>query len=128
MSLYGALGIAVLSAFLLLILRDAGSRLSPLVAVAGGILLLSFLLLRYGTILGFLRELPLGEEGMEALTLSLRVLGICFLTEMCASLCRDMGEGGLATRVEWCGRAEILLCTLPSLSKMIEYATRYLGS
>ena len=120
-------GLALLSAALLYLLREVGGRLLALGALAAGVVLLAFLAERYATLFSFLRDLPGGESVGEAIALSLRVLGLSLLTEVTAGLCRDLGEGGLATRIEWCGRAEILLVCLPLLSRVIEAALALLA-
>ncbi|MBO7761831.1 MAG: hypothetical protein J6T24_03435 [Clostridia bacterium] len=127
MSLWGICGLTLLAASLLLFLREVGGRLVPLGVMAAGTVLFTFLLGRYATLFSFLRELPGGETVSEAVTLSFRVLGLSFLTETSAGMCRDLGEGGLAIRLEWCGRAEILLVCLPLLSRMTEAALALLA-
>lgn len=127
MSLLKLCGLVLLVALTLLLLREAGGRGAPLLAIGGGCLLLLFLLERYRSLLGFLDALPGGELIHSAVSLSLRVLGLSFLTETTAGLCRDLGEGGLATRLEWCGRAEILLVSLPTLERVLSVAVSYLS-
>ena len=100
----------------------------PLGAVAAGIALLLFGVSRYGEIVSLLSSLGAGSEvAASALSLSLRAVGLASVTEVTAGLCRDLGEGGLATRVEWCGRAEILFVSLPTLSSLISLAAEYLA-
>ena len=54
-------------------------------------------------------------------------MGLAALTEVTASTCRDLGEGGLATKVEWCGRAEILAVSLPTLREVLALGLGYLS-
>ncbi len=122
------LGLAVLSAVLLYLLRDMGGRLLPLGALAGGLLLLSYGVFRYEEILSLLSSLGEGGEvAASALSLSLRAVGLASVTEITAGICRDLGEGGLATKVEWCGRAEILFVSLPTLRSLLSLASGYLA-
>ncbi|MBR7095292.1 MAG: hypothetical protein IKC73_03645 [Clostridia bacterium] len=122
------LGLAVLSAVLLYLLRDMGGRLVPLGAAAGGILLLLYGVLRYGELLSLFSSLgEVGEVASSAISLSLRAVGLASVTEITAGICRDLGEGGLATKVEWCGRAEILAVSLPTLRTLLSLASGYLA-
>lgn len=127
MSLLKLCGLLLLVVLTVLLLREAGGRGAPLLVLGGGLLLLLFLVERYRSLLGFLDVLPGGELLGSAVSLSLRVLGLSFLTETTAGICRDLGEGGLATRLEWCGRAEILLVSLPTLTRVLEVAISYLS-
>ena len=123
MTLLTLSGLAILAAVSLLSLREAGGRFAPLVAVAGGILLFTFALGRTGEVIEALTALGGGETVGEALSLGVRVVGLAAVTEVTAGVCRDLGEGGLATKVEWCGRAEILAVSLPALTRLIRLAT-----
>ena len=127
MSLLKLSALAILAAVLLLLLRETGGRLSAVAGLAGGLLLLGALLERYGKIFSFLTELRGGELVSSVLSLALRVLALCLLTEITAGICRDLGEGGLATRLEWCGRAEILVASLPTVGRLLETAVTLLG-
>ena len=122
MTLIKLSGLALLLAFLLISLREIGGRALPLIALGGGLFLLFGLVERYSSLFSFLQALPGGELYSTVITLSLRVLGVALLTEVTAGICRDLGEAGLATRLEWCGRAEILVLALPTLARLLELA------
>ena len=49
----------------------------------------------------------------------LKALGIAVLTEICADICRDLGEGSTASGVELIGRIEILLLCVPMFEAVI---------
>lgn len=127
MTLLRLFGVAILAAVFVLLLRESGGKWAALAAVAGGVLLLFGLLERYREIFSFLTALPGGELFSETLTLCLRVVGLALITEVTAGMCRDLGEAGLSTKVEWCGRAEILVVCLPMLSRVLTLATGYLA-
>lgn len=120
-------GLVILAAVLLLLLRETGGKLAPLGAATAGVVLLLFLVERYGRIYEFLAALPGGELTSSVLSFSLRVLGLSLLAELTAGVCRDLGEAGLAARLEWCCRAEILVLSLPTLEKLLGLAVSYLG-
>ncbi len=127
MTLIKLCGLALLLTFLLIGMREIGGRALPLIALGGGVFLLIYLVERYSALFSFLRELSGGELYTSLLSLSLRVLGVALLTEITAGICRDLGEAGLAARLEWCGRAEILVLCLPTLSRLLELAVGLVG-
>lgn len=127
MTLFRLCGVALLAAVLALLMREYGGRFTAMLSLAGGILLLFGILSRYGEVLTLFSLLAGGEAFSEALSLSLRVVGLALITEVTAGMCRDLGEGGLATKVEWCGRVEILVASLPTLSQVLTLAAGYLA-
>ena len=125
MTLLRLCGLALVAACMVLSLRETGGRLGPLVTLAGGLALLSFVFLRYREVLETLSSLG-GGVGGEAISLGVRVVGLAAITEVTAGVCRDLGEASLATKVEWCGRAEILAVSLPSLVRLLSLAASLL--
>ena len=52
-----------------------------------------------------------------------KVLGIDYITDFAAQVCRDAGENGIASKVEMAGKVLIFYVSLPvftSLIKMLE--------
>lgn len=56
------------------------------------------------------------------LTLMLKALGICYLTQLAADICRDSGEGTLAVQAELAGKTALLLISLPLFEKTAQLA------
>ena len=127
MTLLRICGLALLAAVAALSLRESGGRLASLVPFAAGLFLFAFVLGRTREAVELFTSLGGGETVGEALSLGLRVVGLSAITEVTAGVCRDLGEGGLATKVEWCGRAEILVATLPQLARLMALATSTLA-
>ncbi len=66
----------------------------------------------------------LGERtfSAESAGVLMRALGIVFLVRICASLCRDCGEAGIAACLEFAGKAELLLLCIPLLDRLLTAA------
>lgn len=122
MSVEQGIGLALLSAALAFLIKPLSPRLAIFPPLFCGLALLVFALSRYREPLSLLTELA--EQGglSDALSAILRMLGVGLITSFTADLCRDLGEGTLASRVELCGRVEILLLCLPFLSELLSLA------
>lgn len=57
----------------------------------------------------------------------LKALGIGMLTQVCADICRECGESGVANGVELFGKVEILLLCLPLIHQLLEVAQELLS-
>ena len=49
----------------------------------------------------------------------LKGLGIVILTQICADICRDSGEGTLASNIETVGKLELLLLSIPLIEEIL---------
>ncbi len=122
MSIEQAIGLALLSAALAFLIKPLSPRLAIFPPLFCALALLVYALSRYREPLSLLSELAASGGLSDALSAILRMLGVGLLTSFTADLCRDLGEGTLASRVELCGRVEILLLCLPFLSELLSLA------
>ena len=119
--------LALLFAFMALILRSFGFR----GAAAFTALAVAFLLSRASSELaslgsfGELKEL-LPVDALEYVGAIARVVGAGYLFGICADVCQELGESGIAKAVSVAGRAEILLIASPYVVRIIDVATELL--
>lgn len=67
----------------------------------------------------FLKDLMGRSLPLEYMEIIVKALGIAYLTHISAELCRDCGEGSIASAIEAVGRLEIIILSLPLLNKII---------
>ena len=67
-------------------------------------------------------ESALGETGMKYIGIIVKALGIAYVSGICASLCRDIGETTAAEGIEAGGKVSIITLSLPIISEMLEGA------
>lgn len=127
MSTLRMVGVALLAAMLLLLLRELRPTTAPPLRLAvsvfffgGALSLLAPALLRLQTLLSL-------AEGEDYTRLLLTAVGIALATELAAGLCRDLGEGGVAEGLLFFGRAEILLLALPLVDQLVDLAREMLS-
>ncbi len=110
---------AILCTVVGVIIKHLRPEFSPFVRIAGSaavsLLALSIIL----PIITFLHSLfdgiYLGEYGSAVI----KALGIAALTQICADICRDSGEGSAASGVELIGKLEILLLCIPMIEDIL---------
>ncbi len=113
--------ISVVTAISAVLLKQYKSPLAVPVTLTGGCLLLFYTI-------PYLRDAFLFAEAMsEKVSLHipfmdalLKVIGITFITECTAALCRDAGEGALAQNLEMAGKLIILGISLPLITSFFE--------
>ena len=122
-------GIAMLGLTALLLLRAYKPEWAPFLRMAVTVVALGLTLTLAATVLRYVTELAAATGALdgEGWPILLKALGVAFLTEAAASVCRDSGEGGLATWVETAGRLEILLLSFPLIRTVMDTVTGILG-
>ena len=116
------IGVALLVAFLVLILKNMKSEAASLLRVGGLVVLLCGAILLLSEILTEFRSLIFFDEAERYVGIMTRALGLALVSQIGGDICRDMGETSVGSVVELCGRVAILSLCLPLISELMEYA------
>ena len=109
-------GVAVLGAFLSLLLRRLSRETAMVCAMAAGTLTLLMTLHTLTDALGTLRSWAANAGMTDAsLTQMMRILSTALVIELAAQLCRDAGEDSLAQKTLLAGQWILLGMTVPQL-------------
>lgn len=120
--------IAVMGVVALLIFKQYKPEWGIPTRLVLGLAMGAVMLSGVGEIVSFALEISEGQAltGDMWQTL-LKALGIAFVTEIAMGICRDSGEGGLATWVEMTGKTALLLLALPLIKEVLSTAKTLLG-
>ena len=123
-------GIALTGLSALLILRSYKPEWAVFLRMAVTVVSLGLVLSLAGTVMSYVAELTSATGALvgESWGILLKALGLAFLTETAASVCRDSGEAGLATWVETAGKLEILLLSFPLIRTVMDTVAALLGA
>ena len=129
-SLFRIFGGAILRVFIIIILKKESPDSAGTMRMAAGIILCVACVLAMTPIIDYVSGLgesfEVGEGFSDAVGVLLKALGISILTHVCATVCRDSGEGNIAYYVELGGKIEIMLLSLPLLSELTDTALELL--
>lgn len=122
-------GLALVGLVALLLLRQYRPEWAVFIRIAVTVISSGLILTMAATALAYVTELTEGTGALDGETWSilLKALGIAFLTETAASVCRDSGEGTLAGWVETAGKMEMLLLAFPLIRTVMETVAALLG-
>lgn len=122
-------GLVMVGLTALLILRQYKPEWASFLRLAVTVVAVGLIVTVAGGILSYLRELTAGTgvELGETWEILIKALGVAFLTEISASVCRDSGEGGLAGWVEMAGKLELLLLSFPLIRTVLDTAVSLLA-
>jgi stage III sporulation protein AD len=123
-------GVATVGLTALLILRAYKPEWAPFLRMAVTVVALGLTVGLASAVLTYITDLATATGALEGegWSLLLKALGVAFLTETAASVCRDSGEAGLATWVETAGKLEILLLSFPLIRTVLDTVSALLGA
>lgn len=121
MDIFKILALAILTCIATIIVRQVKPDFASIVAIAGGVVILLFVLNYLGDVLAVFQNI-INKTGLSPTLFStiLKIVGIGYLTEFTANLCNDSGNSSLATKVGLAGKIIILFVSLPIITNLIE--------
>ena len=116
-------GVGIVAAVLAILLKQHRPEYALLVSLAAGV----FILVLVSTSI-----VPVIEQIISMLSASnmpgeyagilMKVLGICFITQLACDTCKDAGETAISAKVEIAGRVAVLLVSLPLFQQVLAIA------
>lgn len=119
-----AVGAAVLAAWV----RTVKPEYALWIMMVSGAVLGLAVLLKVETIVRELRFLlNYFSEYSSYLKLLIKIIGITYLAEFSADLCRDAGANTLASQIELFGKLSILVLCMPIITSLLKTIDYFLG-
>ncbi len=109
------------------ILRKWNADLLPLLRVALVVILVGAVLSWAAPLVAYLKDLTGISALSEYAEFLFKSLGIAWLTQCCADICREGGESGAANGVELAGKVELLLLSLPLINDILKVTQELLS-
>lgn len=125
MEIFQVVGIGLLGTVLAVFVRERNREVAVLASLATGIILFIFALSRVGAIIEVLRELAsYANVNMFYLTTLLKIIGIAYIAEFGAQVCKDAGESSTAAKIEFAAKVLVLVLALPIVVAILESVLR----
>ena len=120
--------VAVMAAILAAWIKTVKPDYGVWIVFGAGIFLGFSALLKLETIIGELQYLQGYFTGYGTyFKLLIKIIGITYLSEFSADLCKDAGANTLASQIELFGKLSILVLCMPILNSLLETIDYFLG-
>jgi len=120
-----ALGLVV--AVFAVLLRRERPEMAMLLALGFGVIVFLMVLNKLGAIITVFQDVTRRAQVDELyLATLLKILGIAYIAEFGAQVCRDSGEGMVANKIELAGKVLIMILALPIFAAILEVIIRLL--
>jgi len=121
MEIVQVVGLGLISAALIITLREYRPEIALLVSLAAGTIIMLMVIDRVVGAVQAITEAAVGAGiNLVYLQTLLKVIGIAYLAEFGAQACRDAGEGSIASRIELAAKVIILVMALPIVAEVME--------
>jgi len=121
-------GFGLLAAVLIVLIRQHRPELALLLSIGAGAVLFILVLGKIGAVIDVLRDLAArANVNMVYLGVVLKIVGIAYIGDFGAQLCRDAGEGALAAKIEFAAKVLILVLAVPIVLAVMDSLLKILS-
>lgn len=114
-------GLGLVATLLILVLNETRPELAFQGAIAAGILLILLVISYLAEVVQTVTEVAL-EAGLNIVYLQtlLRIIAIAYLAEFGSQVCRDAGQGSIASKIELAAKVIILVMAVPIILEVMQ--------
>ena len=121
------IGIALIGLIIIIILNQYKPEFSIYISLLVGVLILLLVTDQLTGIINLLQSIAnKASINSEFLSLLIKMTGIAFLSEFAVSICKDSGEGAIASKIEIGTKIIIISMSIPIISSLLEIILKVL--
>ena len=115
------IGVGLIALIAIIILKQYRPEFALYISIIAGVIILYMIIDKLGSIINLLQTIS-DRAGVSSqfLVLLLKITGIAFLAEFAINICKDCGEGSIASKIEIGSKIVIVSMSIPIISNLME--------
>lgn len=127
MEILQVVGLALVATVLLVVIRQHKPELAIQLSIAFGVLVFLYMLGKIGAVLNLFRDLATrADVNLFYLSTLFKIIGVAYVAEFGAQVCRDAGESAMAAKVEFAAKILVMVLAIPIIAAILETVIRLL--
>ncbi len=121
MEIIKIIGIGLIALIIIILLKQYRPEFAIYISLLTGALILLLLIDQLTGIVNLIQSIA-GKANINSqfLALLIKITGIAFLSEFAVSICKDSGEGAIASKIELGSKIIIISMSIPIISSLLE--------
>ncbi len=121
MEIVQVVALGLIAVVFTLFLKETKPELAVFLSITVGVIIILYLISPIARVLHILQEITVRANiNILYLDTLLKIIGIAYISEFGAQLCRDAGEGATAGKIEFAGKILILVLAIPLVVVVLE--------
>ena len=127
MEIIKIIGIALVALIIVILLKQYKPEFTIYISLLTGVLILVLVMDELTGIMSLIQTIvDKASINQQFLTILIKITGIAFLSEFAVSICKDSGEGAIASKIELGSKIIIISMSIPILSSLLEIILKVL--
>ncbi len=121
MEIFKVVGLGLAATFFAVLLKGWRPEIAIQISLAASAVIFFVLAPYLKTVVEMFRDIS-NQIGMDSkyIGIVLKVIGIAYAAQFGAELCRDAGEGAVASKIEFAGKVIIMTLSMPVMYRLLE--------
>lgn len=125
MEIIQIVGLGFIVTLLILIIRSQRPEIAVQLSITLATVIFLLVLAKIEVVLNIFRDLAdKASVSQMYLNTILKIIGIAYITEFGAQVCRDAGEGAVAGKIEFAGKVLVMVLAIPIIALVLETIVR----
>ena len=115
------IGLAIVATVIIAVLKVQRPEIAIQISIAAGIIVFAMILGKITAVIELLNSYA-DKVNIDTIYLStlLKIIGIAYIAEFGAEVCKDAGEGAIASKVELAGKVVIIVLAVPIITSLLD--------
>lgn len=121
MEIFQIVAIGLVATILSIIVKNQKPEIGIYISLVAGIIIFLFIATKLQSVIEILSQLA-NKVNIDSVYLStiLKIVGIAYIAEFGAQVCKDAGEGVMASKIEFAGKILIMVMAVPILVSLMD--------
>lgn len=125
MEIIQIVGLGFVVTLLIMIIKRERPEIAVQLSLALVAIIFLLVLSKIGVVINLFRDLAeKANISYTYLNTILKIIGIAYITEFGAQVCRDAGEGAIAGKIEFAGKVFIMILAIPIIALVLDTIVR----
>lgn len=121
MEILPIVAIGLVAVFIIVIIKQQRPEFAMYISVAVGVLIFGLMLDKIVAIFTVLKDLAAQAKiNMVYMGTVLKIVGIAYIAEFGAQICRDAGESAVASKIEFAAKILVMILAIPILVTILD--------
>ncbi len=126
MEIVQIIGLGFVVTLLILIIRREKPEIAVQLSLTLATIIFLLVLAKINVVLNLFRDLA-EKASISQIYLNtiLKIIGIAYITEFGAQVCRDAGEGAVAGKIEFAGKVLVMVIAIPIIALVLDTVVKF---
>ena len=125
MEIVQIVSLGFVATLLILIIKRQNPEIAVQISLTMAAIIFLMVLDKLSVVISLFRDLAeKAQISQMYLNTILKIIGIAYITEFGAQICRDAGEGAVASKVEFAGKIMVMIMAIPIIALVLDTIIR----